>query len=467
MNKSVTKWPGIISRAVCLGIFGVQLVYALVWAFRNGNNIQDFYDTAIYIKSAVTMSGDGWRLLGYSVILHLFLGMQQWLGDSYVVPLYLMQGCVSLLCFAQGCKTFAELWLQKKISYNKMLFPALYILTLPVIWQMQFAVLPDALCLALTVLLFSKMAECLWDYRTLRWDAVLIMLGCLLMIGILHRHYFYGAVLLCFISVMIMLLRSCKKKYRTRESFLMAGITLVCVSITAVLSFTMNAKGIENENYAKYSLTADMWDTFVYPNIQEDYAQYPQTVKDVLPQAYVDEYGSYYEYNMSYIASVIENADPDHAEEIYLEMIQTGLSLHGKEKAVGMAKEGISYVLFPAGMIKYMYFNGNSLYGHNIMKMYETAPKLTIDYMHIGMNGLGIVTVLGLLMFVMNMISDKKHYIHKAHVLLYCALGVFVFICPVMIFSMIGFDYRVGIFSAFIWAMLALLNQYERQEKEK
>lgn len=467
MNKSVKKWSGIAIRAVCLGIFGVQLVYALLWAFYNGNNIQDFYDSALYIKSAVTMAGDGWRLIGYSAILHVFMGMQQGLGDYYVVPLYLTQAGVSLLCFTWGCKTLAELWLKRTVSYRTMLLPALYILTLPVVWQMQFAVLPDAFCIALAVLLFSKLAECVWDVKSLRWDAALVLLGCLLMTGLLHRHYFYGELLLCCVCVLFVLVRAGKKKYRTKESFLLAGIIMVCVCVTAVISCTVNAKGLTNSQYAKYSLTADMWDAFVYPNIQADYSQYPQNVKDALPQTYVDEYGSYYEYNMSYIAPAVESADPDNAEAIYMQMVQTGLSLHGREKAIGLAKEGIAYVLFPAGMIKYMYFNGNSLYGHNIMKMYETAPKLTIDYMHIGMNGLGLITLFGVFIFVSNIISDRKQNVRKVYVLLYCALGICAMVCPAMLFNMIGFDYRFGIFSAFVWAVFALLNVYESREKEK
>ena len=74
-------------------------------------------------------------------------------------------------------------------------------------------------------------------------------------------------------------------------------------------------------------------------------------------------------------------------------------------------------------------------------------------------------TVFGLILQRFN--AERINPERKVYVLLYCALGICAMVCPAMLFNMIGFDYRFGIFSAFVWAVFALLNVYESREKEK
>lgn len=465
MNKCIMKRLKSICMAACVGIGLIQIYYALLWAFQNGTNIQDFYDTAIYMENAVLQSGDGWRLMGYSVVLRPFLAMQDMLGDYFIIPLYIVQALISLLCFAQGFKTFGRIVSGKEIKYVSMLLPAVYILTVPIVWQMQFAVLPDALCVALVVLLFSKLAECMWDSENMHWDSMLIILGCLLMLSMLHRHYFYGAFLLGAVCGLIVLFRSIHKKYRRKENFLLAGSLILCIFISAGLSVSVNSKMHNEESYVEYSLAADLWDGFIYPNIREDYSYYPETVREVLPVECVEQYGDFYERYMTYIAPVIAEASPENTEKIFIQMVETGIAIHKEEMVTGLCKEGISYALLPVAMIKYMYFNGNSLYGHNLVKMYETNPDLTLDYMHIGMNGFAVVSVLGILMYAAEFVSNKSARYNRVLILLYGILGIMVMMLPFMILTVIRFDYRYGLFPAFIWGTMALLSIYETENK--
>ena len=45
MNNKVKKWFRLSIMAICTGIGMVQLIYAIIWAFQNGNNVQDFFDS--------------------------------------------------------------------------------------------------------------------------------------------------------------------------------------------------------------------------------------------------------------------------------------------------------------------------------------------------------------------------------------------------------------------------------------
>ena len=464
MNKDKMKRMKSICMAICTGIGTIQLIYAVAWAVCNGRNIQDFYDTALYIENAVTMSGDGWHLLGYSAILRVFLGMQGVMGDYYVIPLYLMQSAVSLLCYAYGFQVVYKLMFGQKISYGKALIPAAYILTIPIVWQMQFAVLPDALCVAVTVLLFAKLAVCMWENRVY-WDCMLVVLGCLLFTGLMHRHYFYGGLLICLFVCSIVTARCICKKYRCKDAFILAGTLAVCIVITSLVCWSANGKDIKGDVYVQYSLEADLWDSCIYPNLREDYVYYSENITEVLPKEVVDLYGNNYEEYMIYIAPVIETTAPENARMIYRQMIEIGLSLHGKEMIKGFAKEGVCHAFIPVLMAKFMYFNGNSLYGHNLVKMYEMAPKLTVDYMHIGMNGFAVVSVLGMIMYAVNLMVQKPKRAKMIEVFIYCALCVVCMLLPAMIFTVLRFDYRLSLFTAFIWAVMAISNIGGLQKK--
>ena len=114
MNNKVKKWFRLSIMAICTGIGMVQLIYAIIWAFQNGNNVQDFFDSSIYISGALKMKSDGWRLLGYSCFLFPFKMSEGILKENYVIPVYCVQAVISLLCYAKGCKTIAEVLLKKQ-----------------------------------------------------------------------------------------------------------------------------------------------------------------------------------------------------------------------------------------------------------------------------------------------------------------------------------------------------------------
>ena len=133
MKNRIQKRIRIAAMAICAGIACVQIAYAIIWAIRNGNHIQTFYDTSLYLSGAQSLVSDGWRLIGYSLFLRVFMLFEVLLGDYYVVLLYIVQVGISLYCYAVGCKIFAKLVWGKDVSTKKMLFPAIYIVTIPVV----------------------------------------------------------------------------------------------------------------------------------------------------------------------------------------------------------------------------------------------------------------------------------------------------------------------------------------------
>lgn len=466
MREKVLRRIKIIVSAMCCGIVMVQLIYALCWAWQNGNNIQDFYDTTIYFQNAESLCSDAWRLLGYSCIINIFMSFKCFLGEYYIVILYLFQVLCTLLCFAEGVRCVGKYLFEISISYAKALFPAIYITTLPVIWQMQFAVLPDALCLSLVVLLMAKLLECLKGTNKKWYYNIFVLSGCLLLIGVLERHYFYGAILLLLFHVAISLMYIAIRKYRKESGIKNFFVLIVLmISIPAVVGI-VNSKVPVSEEYTPYSLEADCLSRFVYPNIKTDYSFYSKEVQEILPEEMIQAQNLYYEQYLSELGVFIEEKYDGQVEDVFVHMVKVGFSVRSKEIIKGSVKEMIAYTIIPFTVVKNMYSNGNSLYGHNYIKMYERSPGLTADYMHCGMNGFLLISLMGLIYGLLQLKINKQMIYRKIGIFIYGLICLLSVTMPMMFFSVMKFDYRIGLFAIFLWGIFsfgAIFSNYKVQ----
>ncbi len=465
MSSKWIKWFKLICMAALAGIGAVQLIYAVIWAIQNGNNMQDFYDTSLYLANAEKLTCDGWRLIGYSYILRFFMLFKGLMGDSYIILVYLMQVIISVACFTEGFRGIVRMISGEKLSFGHALPMAMYIVTIPVIWQMQFAVLPDALCVSLVVLLFAKMTEVICEYKRFCWDCYLVIAGCLLMLGIMHRQYFYGALFIVVIDALVLFFRFLIKKYRVLKVFWGTCIIIVLAALIPIAVKEVNESVPKEGLYATYSIEADLWSRFVYPNLAVDHSEYSERVTAIVNEYAVSVCAGTYEFYMNSIGPMIEINNPEEASAIYWEMIETGWMLHKEEMTQSMTKEIVSYAFMPFSMVKYMYYSGVSLYGHNYTKMHEMSPGLTADYMHISMNGFALVCIIGCINFLLKFIVEKNGKGRKVLTGLYFFVTVLCIVLPPMIFSVARFDYRIGLFSVFVWASFALANTCSQRSK--
>jgi len=457
MTNKVLKWFRISGMAICAGIALVQFVYAVLWAINSGNNIQDFYDTSIYIANAKTLVSDGWRLIGYSIYVRLFMILECILGNNYVLLIYISQLIISLFSYAYGCKTLVKIIFEKDIKLKRMLFPATYILTIPVVWQMQFAILPDSICVASIVLIFSLLGDCLWNAKDFMWKKMLAIGLLLLLTGFLHRHYFYAGIVLVVATLFLFLLRMFRKRKCNKKVFFALLTLMICILFSSVISNVGNSLIPKSGVYVEYSLSVDLWKRFLYPNLYENYPYYTDSITTVLPEHIAKECDEHYEYYMNNMGPMIADMYPEEAESIYWELVKNGFVLNKGQIIKRTIKESIAYAFMPLAMVKYMYNNGNSLYGYNFTRMYEECPNLTNDYMHIGMNGFFGIAVIGVLMYILEIIVNKEQRRKNILSLLYCMVSVILVMTPLMIFSFAKFDYRIGIFTTIVWGMMSVV----------
>lgn len=456
MKKSQIKWWRIVGLSVWVGIGLIQLAYALCWAWQNGSNIQDFYDSEKFIQSALHLTCDGWRLAGYSCIIRFFMRFENLLGPGYIVLLYLFQATCTLFCFAEGVRCIRKCFDGYVLPFGWAVAIAGYLVTLPVIWQMQFAVLPDALSLSLVVLAVSKMIEVFLDKESHNFYAKLTIAGSVICIGLLERHYFFGMICFLFLNGIVLLAHGIWKK-DGRQRKLTFGWILLCMAI--VIPFLVEAvnRSVPTvKEYTPYSIQAELIPRFVYPNIKEDYEYYPDAVKEVLPEQLAYRRSEYLELYFEEIGATMAERCTGDVSMLYLDMAKTGFSLHRGEIIKGTVKECILYAMTPFSLLKNMYSNGNSLYGHNYTKMYEMSPKLTADYMHLGINGLLIVIILGSIIGLAEFIFSKKIRKQRGKIFLYAAGCAFCITMPMILLSIMRFDYRNGLFILFLWALFAV-----------
>lgn len=467
MNNKIIKWVRIVFLAMLAGIGIVQCVYALLWAIGNGSHVQNFYDSKVYIANALSGSSDGWRLAGYALVIRIFMLLEGILKEYYVVGIYVFQVICSLLCFSEGFRCTVVYLFGKQISYKKALLFAGYIVTIPIVWQMQFAILPDAICLALTVLIFAGLTKLFFEKDRLLWANLLVMGVSILLLGVFHRHYFYGVVVMAVVTAVILLGRQLSKKHRAKKGLFTALILVLLIVVLPISTTKINQSVSKSGTYATYTMAADLWKRFVFPDLHENYPHYTERITDIIPEYVTEICEEYYEYYMNSIGPMIELSNPQEATSIYFEMARIGFALHREDMIKSAVKEATAYCFMPIAMEKYMYNNGNSLYGHNYIKMYECSPKLTANYMHIGMNGFCIISILGCLMFAMEWLYSKQLRRQRIQTLLWGVLAIGVITAPMMIFAVAKFDYRIGLFSVFIWAVLAMASFYKTEEAKQ
>ena len=456
----------LVVMAVLAGIGIVQVILAVAWAVGNGSHIQGFYDSSVYLSNAINGVSDGWRLAGYACVIKLFMLLKGILKEYYVIGIYLFQVAVSLFCFAEGFRCVAVYLFNKKISFKKALLFAGYIVTIPIVWQMQFAILPDAICLALTVLVFAQLVKLFGTKEGFCLPALLVIAVSILLLGVFHRHYLYGALVMVFVGAFILLIRQIKKSYRNRKTLLTALLLIVGIVVLPLVTEKINQAVPRNGSYATYSMAADLWKRFVFPDLHENYPHYTERITAILPDYVTEVCDDYYEYYMNSVGVMIEIANREEAESIYFEIARIGFALHRQDMIKSAVKEATGYCFIPFAMEKYMYNNGNSLYGHNYMKMYDCNPALTAVYMHVGMNGFMVIAVLGCIMFLAECIDHKKLCKKRILSLGWCALAIGTVTAPMMIFAVAKFDYRIGLFSAFVWIVLAVTSIYKSEEEE-
>lgn len=455
------NWCKRILMSVWLAAFLLQLVLAVCWAVQNWNCVQEFYDTKIYIDGIINRTTDGWHLPGYSVLLFVIRKFFGFVKAEYIPGVYMFQVLFSLFCFTEGLRSLVKAWTGRHLSYLYAVLAGIYILTLPTIWQMQFALLPDAMCLAATCILAVKLLEMIRDPLKFRWDCLYVVAGALLLTGTYERHYFYGCLVLtiCFgfaaVISKIKTFKGLKKEWKTAV-FLPAVIVIV----TFATMLYPRAIGIAGP-YPSYSITADFMRRTVVPYVTETSKdaneEWSAYITPELVKAHEDSEIGFY----TAILPSIEQRTAPAQDSVYADLILYSMKRNGADILSRFVKETAGYLVAPFSNVKYIYAAGNSHYGYNFSRMWLQAPKLTGMYMRVGTIGFALVVTTGIACAIFLSIKDKKYFKNLLRTLLLSLSAIVCITVPLALFATRMYDYRLSLFAQCVWVTPILFGMFQ------
>ncbi len=455
MKKNV----GILKKIlwiVFIAVFSLQVGLAVVWAFSASQSVQGFYETEIYVQSIGRRTTDGWHLPGYSVLLFCIRRVFGFAENAYLPGTYLFQAAFSVFCFSEAVRSVVLTVTKRNLNYGYALLAAVYIVTNPMIWQMQFALLPDAMCLAATVILFAKLLELCRPQNSFRLYCLYVVAGALLLTGTYDYRYFYACVSLSVVMSMIAVIRLWKKKALRREAYKVMFLTpTVLVLVSMIAAYYPAFVGIDG-SYPRYSFSKDLMHRMVLPYFAEANEHYSEEIsvyltEDMIVSASSGETNFY----TGFLPALEAEAD-ENAENVNRQMISETVRLHGKDIIKRILKEMAGYLFAPVSFVKYTYHSGNAQFGYNLSRMWEQQPVLADFYTIIGTNGMCIFVLSSLLLTFAELIIKKEKAGNVLSVLgvLMCAVILVTF--PKMLFAPIQIDYRVGLFALAAWNIAAV-----------
>lgn len=450
-------------------VFLFQVCLAVAWAFTSVQSVQEFYETDIYIQSIVRRTTDGWHLPGYSVLLFCMRRLFGFAEQGSVLGMYLIQTAFSLYCFTEAVRSVVLIMTKHNLKYGYAFLAAVYIVTNPMIWQMQFALLPDAMCLAAVVILFAKLLELCRTENSFRLYCLYVVTGSLLLTGTFERHYFYAGVLLTAVMTIVAIIRLWKRKGCRREAYKLMFLTpLIVVLVSLIAAYYPAFVGIEGE-YPKYSLAADSMHRAVLPYFEKTHGDYSGEIQSYLTEEMVAAACAGERAFYTDFLSELEQLAGEGAGHLYRKMISETVRMNLKDISLRMGKEMAGYLLAPVSFVKYTYHSGNARFGYNLSRMWEVQPELANAYAIIGTNGMCIFVLAALGIGWAELLmkkEDVKPVLSAFGAMLTANILVTL---PKMIPAPIQIDYRVGLFSLSVWMIAALslfLKKYVSEEKE-
>lgn len=444
--------------AIWTAVTVVQLGFAIMWAVNNFNNVQEFYDTSIYVDNLVARVADGWHLPGYSVLMLLFRKLFGFVKQNYETGLYGFQILFSLFCFTESVRSVILVYYKKSLPYKYAIWAGLYILTIPMIWQMQFAVLPDAMCLAATVILFAKLLEFCREDMAFRWDCLYVIAGSLLLTGTFQRYYFYGCVLLVILFCCFAVLQKLKKQEKTvrkwKTIFFVPLILVLAVLISVLYPKTVGTSA----TYPEYRVETDLFQRTVLPYLSEASKYYDEELKTQVTPELVETYGkSKKDFYTILIPHIEREYGAVQSRVIYDKMQEKSFTIYIKDIVKDFLKELVGYVCAPFSFVKYVYNTGNTLFSYNITRMLSDTPELSIRFMIFGTNGFCLLSIMALLLVLIKNILCKPSLKEMLSKTVMNLLALLVVTIPQMLFATNRMDYRIGLFALVIWSINILV----------
>lgn len=461
MSKAVKEKIIAVVFGAVHGVVLLQTILAAVWAFQNFTTIQAFEESRIYLSMAEGMYSDGFRLIGYP----LFLRLCMWLGGVMKVPytifVYLLQLIIVNALVDKGMAAFLRGIVGRKVSTRHVAAITALAVTNPFVWQMIFAVLPDAFCFGLTFYLLGNMF--LWMKKKEADTTIfaIVTFAALLVLSLLERKAFWVSLTSVICFIIIGWIRTARNYGKTKEKpsparFLVpvAGM-IICLSVAVMVNGAIK-KNTAAKDSMDYSLEADAMKRFVYPNLADGYIYYSEEFKAQISNETLQKIQSaglteYYDTLGPAMVKVWGN----QRTVKMCRMLNTESAKYRKTFLLkSVAKDWFAGTFSPFVLAKRTYPFGDSVNPLYLNLMWTKAPTLTLLYMNVGRWGFPVCIILllagGILCLPKSgktrVWMSVKHSIFFACLIAQTALSTLLLSVP-------EFDFRNCLLPCMLWAV--------------
>ncbi len=461
MRKSVKEKIIAIVYGTVHGVVLLQTVLAIIWAVWQFTTVQAFDESRVYLSMAEGMYADGFRLIGYPLLLRLCM----WLGTVFKAPfsvfLYLLQLIIVNYLTDRGMSAFLRGVVGRKVSSRHAGVLTALVVTNPFVWQMIFAALPDALCFGLTFYLLGNMFLWMKKKEESTTAFAIVSLVALLLLSVLQRKAFWVALTSMAILVMIGWIRSAKQyakdKTKPRASRFVIPIVgaLICLASAVFVNEAIRENTIKGETM-HYSLSADAMKRFVYPNLYDAYPNYTEEFKEQMPDYIIQTMnggGIEYYYNSMGIMMEIRWGGRKTTQLCRMLNFRTVLS-HKQTWIKSTAKEWFAGVFSPFVLSKRTYPFGDSVNPLYLNLMWKKAPSLTLLYVNVGRWGFPVCIMLLLLCGLICLPGSGKERIKHSlkHSIFFIGLIMQTALSTILL-SVPLFDFRNCLLPCMLWAV--------------
>ena len=396
----------IVLRIQLYIIMTIQILFSCIWMVCNVNVIPLFGDSHEYIRLSQTFELDEYRTILYPLILRVAMKLQSWTHIPYHSIVFVGQTLLCFFCMYYVVHTFAKLLQLEQFGIVKKAFISFYLISIPMITFMNFAILPDSIALSMLCLI---VAQCIRIFRaeTFRWQEIVCLFFAFLAEALIRADRVYSCGLFILIFCVIMLV-----KKKGRVFVLSSAITVLVVGM---ISFCVNSATQKPGFYNRVSTSAAfvLLDRVVWPNMAANYDDYSDEIRENISLEEAQHFDEHNNNVMYYLAPLLEErVGHARAEEMYKEMAGVVLRNQGGKVLYDITDDFLGFLFAPT--TAYLSYHGKveTNNGWNLHCCSSKTPKLVDQYVRSYNLLFGVVLfICAIIMFLYRsfIIKDEKH----------------------------------------------------------
>lgn len=271
MAKAVGHIRAVVSRILLIGL-SIQIILGLFWMCCSFDGVQEFAETAYYLRISESLLCDEYTGILYPFILMLAGWAEKLTSIPREPMLYLLQVVIAFIAgvrfvgMGTGGDRGRKLW---------KVWGSLALMTFPMTMQCHMAILPNSLAFSCFLLMVSDVfAKKKKKYFPIYW----------LFAALLMPEYLYFGLCLVLLRLVFQLAEVWKTKDKDAGRKWVSSLIVVLVSVGIIIGANVMTHTPGSQGKVQSSVEAAWFRRNVWTSLADYYFYWPQEVKDAFSQ---------------------------------------------------------------------------------------------------------------------------------------------------------------------------------------